>query len=294
MISASNFYDSYEYTPERLLLTQEQHHIPGIATFGHHLSHNAFPPINWHYHENCFEFSLLTRGTFTFSTQECDYHFSGGETFISYPNEIHGTNNAPMGVCDFYWFQLNTSDENNFLFLQPFAARSMIEKLNSVSQHVIKTESKKTIPLMEKAFQAAQNEKERPLAACLLQLFLHLIVEASAEAPHEISPDIRLAVDYIQKNVTAEFSLEQLSDISSLSCSQFKQKFKKQLGMTPRYFINLKKIEYAKTLLLEGKSVTDISMLLNFSSSSYFSAVFKKYTLYSPKDYLRKNAPPLK
>ena len=35
-------------------------------------------------------------------------------------------------------------------------------------------------------------------------------------------------------------------------------------------------------------SVTDIAMLLGFTTSSYFSTVFKKYTLYTPTEYLEK------
>ncbi len=39
---------------------------------------------------------------------------------------------------------------------------------------------------------------------------------------------------------------------------------------------------------MEGMSVTDIAMLLNFNTSSYFSTVFKKFTALSPMDYLKK------
>lgn len=292
MIFAEKSHDRYERTQERLLLTPTEHHIPGIITFGHHLSYNAFPPIGWHYHENSFEFSFLSKGSFTFSTPEYDYPFFGGEIFVSYPNEVHGTNNIPMGVCDLYWFQVDISDENNFLFLNPEAARTMINKLNALSTHILKTELKKTVPLMEQAFKVAQSGEDSQLAACLLQLFLHLITAASAKEAQEISADIKQAVDDIQKHITSDFSLEQLAAAVNLSCSQFKQKFRKQIGMSPRDYINRQKIEFSKHLLLEGKSMTEISMLLNFTSSSYFSTVFKKYTLCTPREYKEKRISP--
>ena len=59
------------------------------------------------------------------------------------------------------------------------------------------------------------------------------------------------------------------------------------MGISPRYYINQQKIEYSKMLLQDGMSVTDIAMLLNFNTSSYFSTVFKKYTLFSPLEYLK-------
>ena len=67
----------------------------------------------------------------------------------------------------------------------------------------------------------------------------------------------------------------------------FSYKFKRQLGTSPRNFINQQKIEQAKILLLEKMSITDVAMYLGFTSSSYFSTVFKKFTLYTPSEYIK-------
>lgn len=88
-------------------------------------------------------------------------------------------------------------------------------------------------------------------------------------------------------HITSEISLEELASIANLSCCQYKQKFKKQLGISPRHYINQQKIENAKILLMEGMSVTDVAMMLGFSTSGYFSTVFKKYTLYTHTTILR-------
>lgn len=45
-----------------------------------------------------------------------------------------------------------------------------------------------------------------------------------------------------------------------------------------------------RQLLLEGRSVTDIAMELGFSSSNYFSSVFRRYTAMSPTQYLAANS----
>ena len=140
---------------------------------------------------------------------------------------------------------------------------------------------------MERAFELALEGADVQLISSLLQLFLHLMIMYSQQEPSQLSMDIIKVLDYILENITSELSLDHLASLANLSCSQFKQKFKKQLGIAPRHFINQQKIEYAKTLLLEGKSVTDTAMLLNFTTSSYFSTVFKKYTLYTPSEYLK-------
>ncbi len=43
----------------------------------------------------------------------------------------------------------------------------------------------------------------------------------------------------------------------------------------------------AKELLLAGCSVTETAMQLGFSSSNYFSGVFKKYVFRTPSEYMR-------
>ena len=42
---------------------------------------------------------------------------------------------------------------------------------------------------------------------------------------------------------------------------------------------------------MEGMTVTDIAMLLGFTTSGYFSTVFKKYTLYTPMEYVKMQLP---
>lgn len=282
------WHDDYLVTKGRIVLTGQQIHIPGIRVFGHHAMHNAIPSLTWHCHDNTFEFSVPAQGTYTFSTLEKDYPFSGGEVFLSHPDEVHGTNQVPVTTGELYWFQLDISDETQFLFLNPDAAHDLIMKLRSIRHHVIHTEIKKTLPLMEKAFELALEGTDIHMVGSLILLFLHLIVMYSQKEPSRLSSDIKRGMDYINQNICQELSLDYLASIANLSCSQFKQKFKKQLGIAPRHYINRQKIEYAKTLLLEGKSVTETAMLLSFTTSSYFSTVFKKYTLYTPREYLLK------
>lgn len=288
MVSAINWHDHYTLTKERIIYTQEQHHVPGVHALAHHTMKDSIPSLKWHYHENAFEFTVSTKGTFSFSTNTSSYRFSGGDVFISFPNEIHGTNDIPISVGEIYWFQLDISNPKEFLFMEEKAAARMIAKLKALSHHVIQTNAREVQPLIQQAFHQTQLGGEPEFIASYLQLFLHLVLVSSDKEKFALSPDIGRTLNYILDNITSELPLEELASLANLSCSQYKQKFKKQLGISPRHFINQQKIEHAKLLLLEGMSVTDIAMLLGFTTSSYFSTVFKKYTLYTPTEYLEK------
>lgn len=114
------------------------------------------------------------------------------------------------------------------------------------------------------------------------------MVEFSDQTAFRLTPDIGFAMNYILDHITEPLTLDEVARQVYLSTSQFKQKFKKQLGISPRQFINSQKIEYAKSLLDEGSSVEAASNALNFSNSSYFTSVFKKFCSYTPTEY--KNA----
>ena len=286
MFSAINWHDQYTLTKERIIYTQEQHHVPGIHALARHTMKDSIPSLKWHYHENSFEFTISTKGAFSFSTQTSSYRFSGGDVFIAFPDEIHGTNNIPVSVGEIYWFQLDISNPKEFLFMNEDTAIHMIESLQALPHHVVQANAEEMRPLIQQAFYLAQRNEEPEFIASYLQLFLHLLIHSANNEKFAMSPDIGRTLNYILDNITEELSLEELAALANLSCSQYKQKFKKQLGISPRHFINQQKIEYSKLLLLEGMSVTDIAMLLGFTTSSYFSTVFKKYTLYTPTEYL--------
>ena len=105
---------------------------------------------------------------------------------------------------------------------------------------------------------------------------------AQATAGH-----IRRVLEHILTDLSAGLPLEELAALAELSVSQFKLNFKKEFGTSPRHFINQKKIDRAKELLLAGCSVTETAMQLGFSSSNYFSGVFKKYVFRTPSEYMR-------
>jgi len=116
------------------------------------------------------------------------------------------------------------------------------------------------------------------------------VVRDSAQTRYKITPDIGNAISYIMDNLSEELSLEKTASHVLLSVSRFKQKFKDQLGTSPRNYINYQKIELAKNLLCETQNVTQTAMALGFSSSTYFSVVFRRFTSMSPTEYLRRAA----
>ena len=267
------------------IMTNEQLNIPGIRTFANRQLRDALLPLLPHYHKNAFEFTFIVKGSMHFSTNNKEYDVPGGSVFMSYPNEIHSTNNNPRPVHEQYWIQVDIEDPDQFLFLKREKAEELIEKLKKIPKHLITTEPKMIGPIIERAFKGAEQNDNPLLVASHLLIFLQLVIEASKENRYYRAPDIEQSITYISEHLQDEILLDDLASSCGLSTSQFKQKFRQIVGISPRNYINNKKIEYSKKLLSQNIPITEVAMALNFSTSSYFSTVFKKHTTQSPREF---------
>ncbi|MCI8853870.1 MAG: AraC family transcriptional regulator [Lachnospiraceae bacterium] len=282
-----NWKDEYFTSKQRIVLTSEQLHIPGVRTFGMHDMQAAISPLQNHFHQDAFEITYVTKGSILFYAENIEYKVNGGDAFLVCPNEIHSTNETSMSLGKIYWIQLDVSHASRFLFLDKEAASLLIQKLYSIKNHNIRTDNQEIQAIITKAFSLALTPGNEMMIASYLIIYLHLLINFSREVQFPLTPDIGNSLNYILDHITSEISLDTLAEHCHMSTSYFKYKFKNQLGISPRNFINQQKIEHAKALLLDGQSITDVSMALSFSTTSYFSVVFKKYTSFTPSEYVQ-------
>lgn len=284
------WYDEYLDTKKRKIVTDKEYHIPGLRMIGCHNTSRALAPLSPHFHKDCFEFTYVVQGNLSFTVNGRTYQLSSGDLFVTFPNEIHDTGNEPMPLHKIYWFQIDVSKSENFLFTETSMAKELIRQLYSLKKRIIKMDEI-TEKWMEEIFKNVELGETlgKLMSSYMLGSFLCQVIK-KAEAPDQkvkISSDIRKAKAYIQEHIEESITMEKLAEISMLSISRFKQKFQQQLGNSPRAYINYYKIEAAKRMLQEGKNVTDTAMKLGFSSSNYFSSVFHRYTSQSPSTYRR-------
>lgn len=82
------------------------------------------------------------------------------------------------------------------------------------------------------------------------------------------------------------FSVGSLAEQMNMSPTNFYRRFKAQMGMTPNDYILEFRMSRAAQFICEGMYIGDVSMMLGYTSSSYFSKCFKKVNGISPKEYL--------
>lgn len=270
----------------RVVMTRKELGIKGLNVFGRHLASQVIPDTGGHYHRNCFEFAYVTKGNILFYVNDKEYRLSGGDIFVTAPNEVHSIGTLSLSISEMYWFQLDASEPDGFLCLEREWSERLIAEMHQLKNRVIKVDNRAMSYLMQDFYSLMVTQGTgRYEAIGLLTVFLHRMLRYDKQTRFSLTPDIARAVEYVLDSLNENIELEILADVSQLSLSRFKQKFKQQMGVTPREFINYQKIELAKTMLQEKQEITSIAMELGFSSSNYFAVVFKRLTSLTPSEY---------
>ncbi len=94
------------------------------------------------------------------------------------------------------------------------------------------------------------------------------------------------AIEYMEDRLYEQVSMDDMSRALSFSKSYIYKRFVAASGYSVSDYFTIMKISEAKRLIRETKkNFFEISQLLGFSSSHYFSTVFKRYAGMTPSEY---------
>jgi AraC family transcriptional regulator len=97
---------------------------------------------------------------------------------------------------------------------------------------------------------------------------------------------VRRAMSFMQQNLDARLTLEEVARHAGLSRPHFFSLFHEQMSMTPRIYWNLLRIEHALNLMRASEaSLGDVACDLGFSSQGNFSRFFREHIGVSPLCY---------
>ena len=100
---------------------------------------------------------------------------------------------------------------------------------------------------------------------------------------------VEKVVQYMSEHYQKKLTLQMLADIAGVSVSYLGSIFKEITGTSPINYLMDIRMSRAKTLLLEGTTVSDTADTVGFSDIHYFSKYFKKYEGMYPTQYCHKN-----
>jgi AraC family transcriptional regulator len=125
----------------------------------------------------------------------------------------------------------------------------------------------------------------------LLRLHQSPRVDVASQAGGLSSRHLRRATDFILEHLAEDICLDDLAELTGLSCKHFARAFKQSTGLPPHQFLIVKRTEAAKRCLVNGKaSLSDIALACGFADQSHFTATFRKVVGIPPGSWRRHHA----
>ncbi len=291
-------FDSFCWTKENKTITKEKHHVKGLGNFTYWNYTSSPAPSPMHYHSDILEIHCMLKGQ-RFSQIEKDgtihnYTYHGNEAFLTFPFEIHGSGDEPPLPCEFYACQIITQNPDELLGLDKEYSNALYNSLMALQTHQLQL-GMTHIQYLRTAFNFfsdfTPNSTRIGVSFLLSFLFsLQLLSPIRETDTKQINRHIQYAISFLNQHIDEPLQIRDLAEVSGYSLSRFKVCFREEVGITPMEYINLQKISYAKKILSKGESnITNLAFMLGFSSSNYFSSVFKKYTNCTPREYQKKH-----
>ncbi|MBQ6998423.1 MAG: helix-turn-helix transcriptional regulator [Clostridia bacterium] len=124
---------------------------------------------------------------------------------------------------------------------------------------------------------------------CVYSVLLSIIEKYDLNLKsRKFSPCIEKAMEYIQRNLSAQLTVEEIASYAYVSKSALTKKFKQELSMSiTNYVYDTLMFEAGQLLSQSNLSVASVSEKLGFSDQFYFSKRFKSKFGMSPRVYRR-------
>lgn len=225
---------------------------------------------------DCLKACYLQKGSGFIHTPQKRIPFEAGSVCLLPPDV---TLSFAPGEVSGYWFFFDCKSNDNAL-LDVF---SLPLSVAADPQNRLAEAFERITVLPEKPEVAQQLHRHAHILRFLTCYLERCGVSTEHIFRHSSISDV---LSYIDKHLGEELTLEHLCSVFHLHSSHLTRNFRREVGYPPSQYIANQRIEKAKIILSgSDKSIEEITEIIGFKSTYYFSRAFKQKTGLSPTQY---------
>lgn len=259
--------------------------------------------LDWHRNEG-IEIHFLESGYMPYSQEKKEIELQPNDLTITRPWEAHKVGNPYVGVGKFYWVILDLGvrrPHQNWVWPEwIILAPKDLLRLTTILRHNedVRLRSNKHVRnCFQRIGRAVDADEDgsnssliRLLVNELLVLLLDLLDSENMELNEELtdsSRSVKLFLNELEKNLAETWTIEKMADSAGVGLTRFTHHCKNLTNLTPMRYLMLRRLNMAKEILLNNNdfSVAEVAFSCGFSTSQYFSTVFKKHENCTPIEY---------
>ncbi len=278
-------------TAERHIIDFRQWGWKDITVLGKYHYKQTHTALDTHAHRDMLEICFCSKGEQVYKVNDHLHRVKGGDLFVTFPGELHGSGEFPEEKGEMYWIIINMAAVEKlkrFLhFDQPLAIEWKRQLLQLPRHFKGNTRLKNTLDQVFHHHAQNTGLLGHIRVQHLLADFLLAVINCSQSASvRKIEARLEKIDAYLGKHLDEPVMLPVLAMQAGLSLSRFKNWFKEATGTTPLDYVLKLRIQHAQAALQQGKlSITSIAYETGFQNAQYFSTVFKKFTGFTPGEY---------
>lgn len=258
---------------------------------GYIYSYNTSMGYNFDTHiHKCYEIVHIIKGELLYTVEDNGYMLSDGDIILTTPEERHS-----------FRFLKECEYKREFLHIYPgFIERfpEIIELLNSRNPGTcnrIDSERVKKYEL-DAIFNKIKQYCKNPLPETNLMVLTYtvqlvtiinrILTDDTPEYSNiPIDSKADFLIDYIDHHYFEEITAASVASKIFASQQYVNKILKEKTGMTIKSYLNLRRINVAKNLIMEGQKATNIYARCGFKDYSTFYRAFMKHTGMSPDEF---------
>lgn len=240
-----------------------------------------------------FELIYVIDGESFITIGDQNYHCNAGDIILIPPFTKHKILSSRVNPHNNYWIHF---DVYPFYKQNDFIGALMFHGKTKMSIGVL-DDLMTLYTLLDKEVNESKMGSRIFVNTLLTQIFISIMRTNKASLAYEnneiISNNtevdiINKSTNIIKNNISSNLKLEDICKEIHISESYLYKAFMKVLKMSPKIFIRLYKVKQAEQLLKSSDlSIKEIAEKVGFSSSNYFSNVFKEFYSMSPREYIK-------
>jgi len=259
--------------------------------------------LDWHRNEG-LEIHFLESGTMPYAQQNKEMVLHPNYLTVTRPWEVHKVGNPDIGIGKFYWIILDLGvrrPHQNWVWPDwVLLAPHDLEKLTTILRHnekILWKADKRVRDCFQRLGKAVDTDIDgsnasriRLLINYLLILLLDLLIAEDVELNEQLtdsSRSVELFLKELDNNLPEAWTIEKMAQSAGVGLTRFTHHCKQLTNLTPMRYLMMKRLEMSKRILLEqdDMSVSEVAFTCGFSTSQYFSTVFKKQEKCTPIEY---------
>ena len=262
----------YHYEDAGLSLHHSIHQVQAMRGF-----------MDMHAHDD-FELFFFLQGDCSYLVEGVTYQLSPGSILLMRPAEAHCL--CVNSDCTYERIVLNFSRsfldkaDPQGLLLEPFLDRALGEWNLYAAHDYGGSVAALLLNMVDAEFPRSDYEKQLAITTNLLPVLSELRRSFQQKKASSLSSKLEHheLLNYINRHLSDDLSLETLSNIFFLSKSQISRRFKQQTGTTLSNYVSAKRLIKARELLLAGIPAQQVSAECGFREySTFYRAYQKKY-----------------